>query len=158
MKYSWFKKPVSHSQQLVQYNVGGIQDYTVFSNRWSATVGCGRISKAGRATPKYSNGACGLSSIALGVNGWVQGNSSRAVLPLTRHQCNIHCENSRVDHGASKWRWALQTACGTQVRIEYTETELNLVYLIMYRISVTFSQDMFKKKERILKPKYLLLR
>jgi len=27
------------------------------------------------------------------------------VLPLTCHQCNIHCRSSRVTHGASKWRW-----------------------------------------------------
>ena len=27
----------------------------------------------------------------------------------TCHQCSIHCESSRVAHGASKWRWALQT-------------------------------------------------
>jgi len=32
----------------------------------------------------------------LGVDEWVQGNSSRAALPLTRQQCSIHCESSRV--------------------------------------------------------------
>jgi len=50
--------------------------------------------------------ACGLSSFVLGVNGWVQGNGSRVVLPWTCHQCSIHCESSRVAHGASKRRWA----------------------------------------------------
>jgi len=33
----------------------------------------------------------------------------RAALPLTRHQCSIHCESSHVVHGASKSRWAAQT-------------------------------------------------
>jgi len=49
------------------------------------------------------------TTLLLGVDGWEQGSSSRAVLPLTRHQCSIYCESSRVDHGASKRRWAPQT-------------------------------------------------
>jgi len=52
------------------------------------------------------NGTCGLSYLVLGVDGLVWGNSSRAVLPLTRHQCSIHCESSRVAHGERKQRWA----------------------------------------------------
>jgi len=41
------------------------------------------------------NGVCGLSS--LGVDGWVEEeDKSRAVLPLTRIQCSIHCETSRL--------------------------------------------------------------
>jgi len=55
------------------------------------------------------NDTCGLSSLVLGVDGFEQGNGLRAVLPLTRHQCNIHCESSLVAHGSSKWRWAPQT-------------------------------------------------
>jgi len=43
----------------------------------------------------------------------MQGNSSGAVLSLTRHQFSIHCESSRVAHGASNWRWAPQTTRDT---------------------------------------------
>jgi len=47
------------------------------------------------------NGTCGVSSLVLDVDGWVQ----ETVLPLTRRQCNIHCESSRVAHcWASKRR------------------------------------------------------
>ena len=61
-------------------------------------------------TEGLKNGICGLSSLVLGFHGWVQGNGSRAVLlPLTRHQCSIHCESSRVAHGTSKRRRAPQT-------------------------------------------------
>jgi len=42
-----------------------------------------------------------VTILALGVNGWVQGNGPRAVLPLTRHQCSIHCENSRDERPQS---------------------------------------------------------
>jgi len=38
----------------------------------------------------------------------VQGNSSWAVLPLSRHQCSIRYESSRVALSASKRKWALQ--------------------------------------------------
>jgi len=38
---------------------------------------------------------------------------SRAVLLWTRHQCSIHCESSRVVHGASKWGWAPQATRDT---------------------------------------------
>jgi len=41
--------------------------------------------------------------------GWVQGNGSRAVLPLTRHQCGIHCKSSFVVHGVSKRKRTPQT-------------------------------------------------
>jgi len=50
----------------------------------------------GWVTEGLRNGTCGLASLVLGVNGWVQANSSHAVLPLTRHQCSIHCESSCV--------------------------------------------------------------
>jgi len=53
---------------------------------------------------KLKKGTCGLSSLLLEVNGWVQENGSHPMLPLTRHQCSIHCESSRVAHGASKRR------------------------------------------------------
>jgi len=33
---------------------------------------------------------------------WMQGNRSRAVLPLTHHQCRIHCESSRVGSGGEQ--------------------------------------------------------
>jgi len=34
-----------------------------------------------------------LYRLVFGVSRWVQGNGSRSVLPLTRHQCSIHCES-----------------------------------------------------------------
>jgi len=40
------------------------------------------------------------SSLVLGVNVWMQGNSSRAVLTLACYQCSIHCESNRVEHSA----------------------------------------------------------
>jgi len=43
---------------------------------------------------------CGLSRLMFGVDGWVQEKASRAVLSLTRHWSSIHCEGSRVTHGA----------------------------------------------------------
>jgi len=53
-------------------------------------VGLIRISAESSHTEDFKNGNWGLSSVVLGVN------ESRAVLPLTRHQCSIHCESSRV--------------------------------------------------------------
>jgi len=47
---------------------------------------------------------------------WVEGNGSRIVLPLTRHQCKIHCESSRVTHDARKRCWAPQTTHDTPER------------------------------------------
>jgi len=55
------------------------------------------------------NGVCRLSSLVLGVDGWMQENRSHAVLSLTRYQCSIHCESSHMVHGASKQKWAPQT-------------------------------------------------
>jgi len=43
-------------------------------------------SRSGHAE-NLKNDTCGLSSLVLRVDGRVHGNSSRAVLPLTRHQC-----------------------------------------------------------------------
>jgi len=45
---------------------------------------------------------CGLASLALGADWLLQGNGSRAVLPLARHQCSTHCESGRVARCASK--------------------------------------------------------
>jgi len=64
-----------------------------------------------RHTEDVKNGTCVLSNLVLGVDGWVQGNGSRAMLPVTRHQwihqqCNVHCESSRAARGATKRRWA----------------------------------------------------
>jgi len=59
-------------------------------------------------TEDMKNSTCGLSSLVLGVDEWVQGNSSRAVLPLTRYQCSIHYESSRLPPPLSKGRWAPQ--------------------------------------------------
>jgi len=50
---------------------------------------------------------------SFGVKWSMQGNSSRAVLPMTRCQCGIHCESSAWAHGASKRRWAPQTSRDT---------------------------------------------
>jgi len=37
----------------------------------------------------------------LGAGWWVQAYSSQAVLPLTCHQCSIHCESSSLAQRAS---------------------------------------------------------
>jgi len=65
-----------------------------------------------------------LSSLVLGAHGWVHGNASRAVLPFTRHQCSIHCESSRMDCSASKWRGEPLTSRDTPqgAQNEYNET------------------------------------
>jgi len=56
---------------------------------------------------------------ALSVNGWAeQDNGLRAVLPLTRHQCRIHCEGSRVAHGASRRRCTPQATRNTPKEIQ----------------------------------------
>ena len=47
-------------------------------------VGCWFDSQPGH-TDDSKNDACGLSGLVLGVDEWVQGNGSRAFLPLTRH-------------------------------------------------------------------------
>jgi len=67
-----------------------------------------------------------MSSLVLNINGSVQDKASHAVLPLTRHQCSIHCESNRVVHGASKWRWTPQTTRDTPqgAQSEYNETFL----------------------------------
>jgi len=49
----------------------------------------------------FKNVFCGLCSLVLGVHGWVQGDSSHAVLPLTCQQCSIHCENTCAAHTAN---------------------------------------------------------
>jgi len=59
---------------------------------------------------------CPTTASCLALMGGVQGNNSRAVLSLTCHQCSIHCESTRVVHGASKLRWGPQTSCGTPGR------------------------------------------
>jgi len=74
-------------------------------------------SRSGHAE-NLKNDTCGLSSLVLRVDGRVHGNSSRAVLPLTRHQCRIHCESRRVTRGASKRRCALQTTRETPKGIQ----------------------------------------
>jgi len=60
-----------------------------------------------RASPKLV-GACSLSSLVLGIDGWVQGNSS-LVLPLTRHQGSIYCKIICMAHSSSKQKWVPQT-------------------------------------------------
>ena len=53
-------------------------------------------------TEDYKNGACDLFNLVLGVNWCVQRKGSPAVLPLTCHQCTIHCGTSCVALSASK--------------------------------------------------------
>ena len=69
--------------------------------------------------------------------------SSCAVLPMTRHQCSIHCEGSRVSNGASKRKWAMQTICyilkGAQ-KPSINETKLN--------VKVKFKEQKILKTER----------
>jgi len=69
---------------------------------------------------------CGVFSMVLGSDGWVQGNGSRTWLPLKHHQFNIHCETSRVAHGASNYGrpWPLVTLW-KEYFIEYNETQQN---------------------------------
>jgi len=85
--------------------------WLICKNRLSDTVGWARATEAGGLVSvgsyrtlekRYSR--LTVSCLVLGDDGWVQGNGSYAVLPLTRHQFSIHDENSRVDHGASKRR------------------------------------------------------
>jgi len=71
------------------------------------------------------NGTCSLSSLVLDVDGSVQGNSSRAVPPLTLHHCSIHCESSNP--GASKRRWTPQAAHDTLERSTTTKCNQNEV-------------------------------
>jgi len=76
------------------------------------------------------NATCVLSSLLLGVNEWVQGNGSRAVLlPLTRHQSSVYFLNSRVAHSATKRNLAPQTTRATLDRL--TKRECKEIYLIM---------------------------
>jgi len=63
-------------------------------------------------TEDLKNGAWGLSRLVLSVNGRVQGNSWRAVLSWTHHQCSIHFESSRVARDASKRIWTTKTTRG----------------------------------------------
>jgi len=67
---------------------------------WSAGLG----SRSGH-NEDFESGTCGPSSLVLDVDGRVQGNSSRAALPLTRRQRSIPCESNCVAHDASKRRW-----------------------------------------------------
>jgi len=41
------------------------------------------------ATEDLKNDTRNVSSLMLSVNGWVQGNGSHVVMPLTCHQCRI---------------------------------------------------------------------
>ena len=80
-------------------------------------------------TKDLKNDTCGLTSLALGVNGRVRGSSSRAVLRLTRRQCSIHCERSGVARITSKQRWARRLLVTLQEGVQKTsinETELLL--------------------------------
>jgi len=74
----------------------------------SGTVGWERFTKAGSwfrfpvgPTEDLKNGTCDLPSLVLCGNAGVQGNGSRVMPPLTRHQCRIYCEKSFVATGAS---------------------------------------------------------
>jgi len=62
---------------------------------WLRAGGQGSI--PGQVIPKdLKNGTSGLPSLVLGVDGWVQGNSSRVELLSARHQCSIHCERAEM--------------------------------------------------------------
>jgi len=76
-----------------------------------------------------------LPSFVFGVDGRVQGNGPRTELPLTRYQCSIHYESSRMTHGARKWRWAPQTTRNTPKRIqsEYNETEPESFHIHVFK-------------------------
>ena len=53
--------------------------------------------KPTKAPPMATGLVCGLASLVLDIDRWAQGNGSCAVLLLSRHQCSIHDETSRVD-------------------------------------------------------------
>ena len=103
---------------------------TNIMNWLSGSVGCARAIIGGRLrhTEDLKNGTCDLTSFVLGTNGLVRENSSRAMLPLARHHCSIHCESiSCVTHGASKRKWAtplFRRTKGAQ-KPSINETELN---------------------------------
>jgi len=83
-------------------------------NQLGGTVGWARAIEAGVGfflVKRYLR-----SSLVLGVNEWVRGKGLGAVLPLTSHQCSIHCESSRVNLGASNRKWAPQTTGYTRKR------------------------------------------
>jgi len=82
-------------------------------------------------TYDLKNGACGLSSLVL-CNEWVQGKASRALLLMARHQCNIHCGNSRVAYDESKWKWAPKTTRDTRQRVQGEYAEHFLVMKLIF--------------------------
>ena len=60
--------------------------------RWVENAPSKMVYSRSSHTDDLKNGTCSLSSLVLDVNGWVQGNCSRAELPLTLRQCSISCE------------------------------------------------------------------
>ena len=56
---------------------------------------------------------------ALEVDGWVQEDGSRVLLPLTRHRCTIYNESSRMAHSASKPNWL----CRQSVTLRNTDPQ-----------------------------------
>jgi len=60
------------------------------------------VLRAFNNTGDFENGTCGYSVSCSELMGGCKGNSSRAVLALTRHQRSIHCESSRVANGTNK--------------------------------------------------------
>jgi len=78
----------------------GFITFKITQHQLSVTVGWARATKAGRLVrfpvgsfrktrKRYTHA---YSGFVRGINGWVQGNGSRAVLLLTSHQCSIHCK------------------------------------------------------------------
>jgi len=67
----------------------------ILSNRLSGTVGLARGSNPGwlgSVRQHLKKSTCGMSSLVLVVSGRLEGNGSRAVLPLACHQCSIRYE------------------------------------------------------------------
>jgi len=73
-----------------------------------------------------------LRCLLLGDNRQMQKIGSRAVLPLTRHQCNIHYEHSHVAPGASKRSWVPQNTHDIPERSAKTGYEWILNTLFRY--------------------------
>jgi len=90
----------------------------------------------------------------------------------TCHQCSIHCESTRVAHGASKWRWALQTHRDTPkgthksilTRFSFLSTtggkygkKLLDVSILFFQRHLKVAQEAFRQGSNLSDPAFLKL-
>jgi len=89
---------------LLKSTLSSIKSATGLKTRVAVKHNAGEsVLRAFNNTGDFENGTCGYSVSCSELMGGCKGNSSRALLPLTRPQCSIHCESSREAHGAN-WR------------------------------------------------------